>query len=300
MKKLVLTTILLAFALGGIAQTYYPLVQEANTRQKWNVVSISAVNWPNNYYTEIQSIRDYITLDGVDYRLVWKEDVYDSKRIAGAVREEDKRVYFRRKIEQNYQDEVLLYDFNLTVGDTVNVNWFDQKLGVLEESEVQVNGNMRRMLGLAEYYEDGTIGEVKEYWIEGVGSTYGFLNSGYEGMVGAYIQLLCYHENGNLIWDNEEFDDCVMNSNGAPATFAPQGAEWYFHVLSQGPITEPPFYYIQYMVTGEEVVQGHICSVINGYELVYEEDGVVYWYNPSDDAFTVLYDFNDEAGESWY
>jgi hypothetical protein len=83
-------------------------------------------------------------------------------------------------------------------------------------------------------------------------------------------------------------------------SFAPQGAEWYFHVLSQGPITEPPFHYIQYMVTGEEEVQGHTCSVINGYEYVYEEDGVVYWYNSTDEEFTVLYDFNAEAGESWY
>ncbi|MBQ1761227.1 MAG: hypothetical protein IIZ94_16270, partial [Prevotella sp.] len=282
---------------------YYPIVQADNNRQKWNVVSISAVNWPNNYYTEIQSIRDYITLDGVDYKLVWKEDVYDSKRIAGAVREEDKRVYFRRKIEQNYQDEVLLYDFNLTVGDTVNVNWFDQKLGVLEESEVQVNGNMRRMLGLAEYYEDGTIGEVKEHWIEGVGSTYGFLNSGYEAMVGAYIQLLCYHENGNLIWDNEEFDDCVMNSNGAPATFAPQGAEWYFNLSS---FMGSPFSYYHMEVLGDTIIQGHDCSIITRQFLdgaepqyVYEENNKVYWYNQTLGRFTTLYDFDAEVGESW-
>ena len=83
-------------------------------------------------------------------------------------------------------------------------------------------------------------------------------------------------------------------------SFAPQGAEWYFHVLSQGPITEPPFHYIQYMVTGEEEKQGHTCSVINGYEYVYEEDGVVYWYNSTDEEFTVLYDFNAEVGDSWY
>jgi len=92
----------------------------------------------------------------------------------------------------------------------------------------------------------------------------------------------------------------AFNGMAQQGSFAPQGAEWYFHVLSQGPITEPPFHYIQYMVTGEEEVQGHTCSVINGYEYVYEEDGVVYWYNPTDEVFTVLYDFNAEAGESWY
>ena len=279
---------------------YVPLVQEANNRQKWNVVYMASMNYPNDYFTETQSIRDNITLDGVDYKLVWKEDVYDSKRIAGAVREEDKRVYFRRYWGQSYEDEVLLYDFNLSLGDTVTVGWSDYRLIVLEESQVQVNGTMRRQLGLAMYFDDGTTGEVEEYWIEGVGSTYGFLNSGYEGWVGAFVHLLCYHENGNLIWDNEAFDDCVMNSDGAPSAFAPQGAEWYFHVLSQGPITEPPFSYINRTVSGVEEVQGHTCSVIDLYDYVYEEDDIVYWYNQANDAFTVLYDFNAEAGESWY
>ena len=302
MKKLLLTTILFVFAISGIAQTtYYPLVQEVNNRQKWNVLQIWVNSiYPEDYFTEIQSIRDNITLDDVDYKLVWKESVYDSKKIAGAVREEDKRVYFRRYWQQSYQNEVLLYDFNLTVGDTITVNELDGFLIVLEESETEVNGTMRRQLGLAEYFDDGTTSDIKEYWIEGVGSTYGFLNSGYEHWAGSFVYLLCYHKNGNLIWDNEEFDECVMNSDGAPASFAPQGAEWYFHVLSQGPITQPPFYYLKYTVTGEEEVQGHTCSVIDGYELVYEEDGVVYWYNPSDDVFTVLYDFNAEVGESWY
>ena len=85
-----------------------------------------------------------------------------------------------------------------------------------------------------------------------------------------------------------------------PHHFAPLGAEWYFHVWSQGPITEPPFSYIRKTVSGVEEVQGHTCSVIDLYDYVYEEDNIVYWYNQDNDAFTVLYDFNAEAGESWY
>ncbi|MBQ1668078.1 MAG: exo-alpha-sialidase, partial [Prevotella sp.] len=284
---------------------YFPLVHEGNDRQKWNVVYMASMNYPNDYFTETQSIRDNITLDGVDYKLVWKEDVYDSKRIAGAVREEDKRVYYRMYWQQSYQNEVLLYDFNLTVGDTVSVGWSDYRLIVLEESQVQVNGTMRRQLGLAMYFDDGTIGEVEEYWIEGVGSTYGFLNSGYEGWVGAFVHLLCYHENGNLVWDNEEFDDCVMNSDGAPATFAPQGAEWYFDVFNPWG-THPE--YQRFFVEGDTIIQGHQCSIIDqrfvdtghdGGEYVYEEDNKVYWFNPTTNAFTTLYDFDAEAGESW-
>ena len=285
---------------------YFPLVQADNNRQKWNVVYIGVTpNYPNDYHTEIQSIRDNITLDGVDYKLVWKEDVYDSKRIAGAVREEDKRVYFRRKIEQNYQEEVLLYDFNLTVGDTVTVNWMGQQLMVLEESEVEVDGTMRRQLGLGRYSVGYPPTEVDEYWIEGVGSTFGFLNSGSEGLGGAFIYLLCYHENGNLVWDNEAFDDCVMNSDGAPAMFAPQGAEWYFDVFNPWG-THPE--YQRFFVEGDTIIQGQQCSIITqhfvdtgheGGEFVYEEDNKVYWFNPTTNAFSILYDFDAEAGESW-
>ena len=279
----------------GTIQDYFPMVHEANNRQKWNVVSIASMNYPNDYFTQIQSIRDNITLDGVDYKLVWTKSKYGISKV-GAVREEDKRVYFRRKIEQNYQDEVLLYDFNLSVGDTVTVNWMHQQLIVLEESEVEVGGTMRRKL----------IFGPDEYWIEGVGSSYGFLNSGSEGLVGSFIQLLCYHENGNLIWDNEEFDDCVMNSNGEPATFAPQGAEWYFDVFNPWG-THPE--YQRFFVDGDTIIQGHQCSIIDqhfldtgheGGEFVYEEDNKVYWFNPTTNAFSVLYDFDAEAGESWY
>ena len=102
-----------------------------------------------------------------------------------------------------------------------------------------------------------------------------------------------YFDGGGEYWKSVRDADHITNN------FAPLGAEWYFHVWSQGPITQPPFYYIRRTVTGFEEVQGHTCSVIDLYDYVYEEDNVVYWYNQTNDAFTVLYDFNAEAGESW-
>ena len=84
-------------------------------------------------------------------------------------------------------------------------------------------------------------------------------------------------------------------------TFAPQGAEWYFQVEHNSvPITQPSFGYLAYAVTGEAEILGHVCSVINNEYYVYEENNVVYWYNQLNDAFTVLYDFNAETGDTWY
>ena len=304
MKKLYFTILfLMTFALSGLAQsTYYPLVHE-DEDQQWNVLYVTE---PYHYTwgTEIQFIEGDSIIDGIAYKQAWRKNSDGTGlRIKGFVHEVGKRVYSRLLSYYNGEyvlgEEVLLYDFNLTVGDTVVVGEAALTLMVIEESEVEVNGTMRRQLGLG--FEPWPFGSVYEYWVEGVGSTYGFLNSGSETICGSSSHLLCYHENDGLIWDNEEYDSCVLNSNETPSTFAPQGAEWYFQVdYSSAPITQPSFGYIRYSVTGIDQKQWHTCSVINGNNYVYEENNVVYWYNQYNDAFTVLYDFNAEVGDTWY
>ena len=87
------------------------------------------------------------------------------------------------------------------------------------------------------------------------------------------------------------------------STFAPQGAEWYFNLPSfMG--SDISFYHME--VLGDTLIQGHQCSVISSQFLggadnhyVYEDNRKVYWYNPTIDAFTTLYDFDAEVGESW-
>ena len=89
-----------------------------------------------------------------------------------------------------------------------------------------------------------------------------------------------------------------------PGSFAPQGAEWYFNLSS---FMGSPYSYYRMAVEGDTIIQGHTCSVITQHFLggngdkqyVYEENRVVYWYNQTIQAFTTLYDFNAEAGESW-
>jgi len=93
-------------------------------------------------------------------------------------------------------------------------------------------------------------------------------------------------------------DDTVSN------TFAPATAEWYFGLSS---FMGGPMSYYKMEVLGDTVVQGHNCSIITapyiggngGNQYVYEENNVVYWYNVTTDAFTILYNFNANAGDSW-
>lgn len=96
----------------------------------------------------------------------------------------------------------------------------------------------------------------------------------------------------------------LIGSLTAQNGFAPQGAEWYFNISSfmSGPVS-----YYHMAVEGDTVIQGHVCSVITPHYLggngdrqfVYEDGGVVYWYNQTLNDFTTLYDFNAGAGDSW-
>ncbi len=90
--------------------------------------------------------------------------------------------------------------------------------------------------------------------------------------------------------------------------FATAGAEWYFGLSS---FMGSPMSYYKMEVLGDTVItttsQLRECNIITapyiggngGNQYVYEENNVVYWYNATTDAFTILYNFNANAGDSW-
>ena len=284
---------------------YHPVVEDG---KQWNV--LFSYPWtppePQHKYTDIYKIEGDTLLDGVPYKMMYatRNENLTGWNLGGFIREtEDGQVFSRRP---STSDEQLLYDFSMEVGDTIcmcDYGYDECCMVVIEKGEIIVNGEPRQQIVLEYPFGNG----VEEVWIEGIGSLFGIVDSGSLFLTGGSTNLLCYYEDGDLIWQNTTpgYDECYMvyptpPTPPEPHHFAPLGAEWYFHVWSQGPITEPPFSYIRKTVSGVEEVQGHTCSVIDLYDYVYEEDNIVYWYNQDNDAFTVLYDFNAEAGESWY
>ena len=284
---------------------YHPVVEDG---KQWNV--LFSYPWtppePQHKYTDIYKIEGDTLLDGVPYKMMYatRNENLTGWNLWGFIREtEDGQVFSRRP---STSDEQLLYDFSMEVGDTIcmcDYGYDECCMVVIEKGEIIVNGEPRQQIVLEYPFGNG----VEEVWIEGIGSLFGIVDSGSLFLTGGSTNLLCYYEDGDLIWQNTTpgYDECYMvyptpPTPPEPHHFAPLGAEWYFHVWSQGPITEPPFSYIRKTVSGVEEVQGHTCSVIDLYDYVYEEDNIVYWYNQDNDAFTVLYDFNAEAGESWY
>ena len=96
------------------------------------------------------------------------------------------------------------------------------------------------------------------------------------------------------------FDSIIAAQNWAPI-----GAKWIFGVgeAFSGDISTK-----KWIATGDTLIGVYNCRVIQGIGypvtgdisdkiITYEADNIIYWFN--NNQFTVLYDFNKEAGESW-
>ena len=87
------------------------------------------------------------------------------------------------------------------------------------------------------------------------------------------------------------------------------GLEWYYEILNEnGSITYQHLEYVADTTINHKDVQiiirtntlydkGEHSEVTREY--VYGEDGVIYWWNKDLQDFTVLYDYNAEAGDEW-
>jgi len=87
------------------------------------------------------------------------------------------------------------------------------------------------------------------------------------------------------------------------------GAEWYYELLNDdGTVTYQYLQCVGDTTIGTErpkvIVRSNTQYDRNGHtevtrEYVYEENGVVYWWNNTLGKFTVLYDFGAEVGDEW-
>ena len=217
MKKTYLLLLALSFCVmdGLLAQTeqkdYYPLIPKTGEKQ-WDVKNVFI--WDAVEYQVIR-LAEEIELDGILYRKMTYEDdgIYYSTGLAGAVREEDKKVYIRwwHPGLQYYLEENVYYDFNLQVGDWFSVGdeeepWYIQLMAI--EEVVLEDGTTRNKFVFNEGWE-----EDPEVWIEGIGSLAGVHRRYTPGLMSSsFSYLQCYFEDDNLIWtDGECWDDTEEN-----------------------------------------------------------------------------------------
>ncbi len=204
LKYLFTIAVFALFVSIGIAQEN----SIVNERMLWsNLREICEVGG-NTYSTFFNRFEGDTLVEGKTYKKVFiSED--EAARFwiftEELVREENGRVYYR----DQSGNEGLIYDFNLLPGDEVTVTNTlapdGLKLTMVEIDSVETFDGYRKRwkLILDEF-------SAPEYWIEGIGSESGVLNSGigvFLGICGIYY-LLCASEAGNQVYVNPFYNTC--------------------------------------------------------------------------------------------
>ena len=207
--KVTRITALLALLLmaGGVktqAQEYVPMLQEGN---EWYTLDaqVCSSQTLRGFNTLVHRIAGDTLIDGVRYTKVMQtvNDVGTST-LAALLREEDGKVW-----EKYGSTEVLLYDFTANLGDSLVCGYGDYFV-VDSISIEQIGGVDRKKFWFGLEYD--FIGDpyAMETWIEGIGSDLGLLFCGSYYFCGGYYRALCFHQNGELVWQNPEYDACLI------------------------------------------------------------------------------------------
>jgi len=130
-KLLLLPIFLFLFTANSFSQDYI------NTSTEWNIYERCIKAQIHETYSNIHvidevSINDtsYYHLERVLYdSIFWPGDIITLDTFIldfGYIREQDKRFFYKWEVEA---EEVLLYDFNLEIGDTIPEDFFGEKKG---------------------------------------------------------------------------------------------------------------------------------------------------------------------------
>lgn len=204
--------LLLLLAMEGMAkaQDYEPIIQEGN---EWHTLDV-IVNPgfpPNHHYsTLVHWLSDDTLVDGVRYTKVLEtRNGEGTPRLATLLREEDGKVWKRKSAT-----DILIYDFTAQVGDTLRFGDFHEfDFFVVDSISIeQIGGKDRRKFWFGLEYDFTGEPVAIETWTEGIGSDMGLLFSGWYYVSGGYYRALCFHQNGELLWQNEYYGTCMIDA----------------------------------------------------------------------------------------
>ena len=228
------------------AQEFLPLVKDD---AEWNIMWFAISQPPFDRITESLQFEGDTLVDDMHYKIVMRkissETHYwngntDYYSLYGLIREEPSGKVFYRPISQD--TTYLLYDFGMNVNDTALMrveqtpNPVGNVLVRIDSITIQnIAGADRRVYYVSskDYNVFPSEWRWLNTWIEGIGATEGLLYSCSctECGGGTKKELLCYHEDGELLYMNPEYDTCWVDTYHIPVEFAPVGAEWYYERL---------------------------------------------------------------------
>lgn len=211
--KTLLTALFVSLSFVAFSQSPY---QISDTTKKWNTVTYGFGDWFIAHCggTHINKIaNEEILNDKVFYKVYETTDSLEQDWYSQGYIWQDtlsNKVYFT---QWKPNGDGLIYDFNVEAGDSVKIdNYYvgfnDVTLICDSINFINVNNVTRKHF----YFSGINSGGLSDIWIEGIGSKYGLLYSGYgaAGYAGGGMELLCCSKNDTLIYQDTGYNSCYV------------------------------------------------------------------------------------------
>jgi hypothetical protein len=161
-----------------------------NSGKVWNYVYDCLMPDYQPIYYNMMVSNDTVINNANYGKILYKLQSTTDWKLAGYIRQAGQKVFF---LDSALTNEGIIYDFGLEIGDTITVfNHFIKNnphyITVNQVDSVTINQQLYKRLYL---------NNLQEIWIEGVGSTNGFLCSGFNDTSSCHYQLQLMTENGD-------------------------------------------------------------------------------------------------------
>lgn len=190
--------------------------QIVDTTKTWNTLQFGygSLNVVHCGGTRTNIFHDEEIIGGETFLLVWESNdslnsIWDQ---VGYIREDTAtgQVFFK-----GYSEPGLLYDFELQIGDSVVVDndylrAYNIHYTCVDIDTIEINGMQKRRFFM---HAEGYNPYIADIWIEGIGSKWGPLNSGFggAGFGGGAYELLCCKQNDTLLYMDINFNRCYIS-----------------------------------------------------------------------------------------
>ena len=218
--------ILLALLLmaGGAtiqAQEWMSLLKD---NSEWNILWQSTGVPTPELITESLVISGDTLIDGELYKKVLRKLSSETQYwhgsmeydLYGIIKEEESGKVFYKPKEQEV--EYLLYDFGMNVNDTAVMYWCQNPncevhVRIDSIATQHIAGAERRVFYVSSKDMFGDEWHWLNTWVEGIGAMEGLLYSCHIVNAGGITlhELLCYHEDGELVWQNSTYNTCLID-----------------------------------------------------------------------------------------
>lgn len=175
-----------------------PLLQNGN---EWHTTYLEMMN----YHDYVLFCTGDTLIENVRYKKIMNSRDGEKPQLYGVFREEQGKVWGRF---WGVSEDLLIYDFTAQVGDILFFGYFEEPYTVDSITVEHIGGVDRKKFWLGQDTDHSGRYHFTETWIEGIGSDLGLPWAGLGGAFDFRTRLLCFHQNGELVWQDPEYNAC--------------------------------------------------------------------------------------------